>query len=48
MFSNYQLTGYKLAQYYLHDYFKLISIVSNKIGKDILFIKKNSQVLFII
>lgn len=47
IFNNYQWRGFELAQYYFYDYFKLISIISNKTGKGIPFIKKYSHFLSI-
>ncbi len=41
MFDNYQWRGSELAQYYLYDYFKLVSIVSNKTSEGIPFAKKH-------
>ncbi len=41
MFDNYQWRGYELAQYCLYDYFKLVSIVSNKTGEGIPYAKKH-------
>ncbi len=40
MFDNYQWKGSELAQYYLYNYFNLVSIVFNKTGKGILFAKE--------
>lgn len=41
MFHIYQQKNFKLlAQYCLYNYFKLVSIISNKTGEDILFTKK--------
>ena len=43
MFDYYQWKGLELAQYSLYDYFKLVSIVSNKFDKGILFPRNYSQ-----
>lgn len=40
MFNNYLLKGSELAQYFFYNYFNLVSIISNKIGKGIPFAKK--------
>lgn len=39
MFHHYEEKSYKLAQYYLYNYFKLISIISNKTSEGIPFTK---------
>lgn len=41
IFDNYQWIGSELAQYCLYDYFKLLSIVSNKTNEGILFAKEH-------
>ncbi len=40
MFNNYPWKASELAQYYFYDYFKFVSIVSNKTGEGIFFAKK--------
>ena len=45
MFDNYQWIGSELAQYSLHDYFKLVSIVSNKTDESIPFANDYPQFL---
>ncbi len=41
MFDNYQWRRSELAQYCLYDYFKLVTIVSNKTGEGVLFAKED-------
>ncbi len=41
IFDKYQWKDSQLAQYCLYDYFKLVSIISNKTSKNILFAKEH-------
>lgn len=47
MFDNYQQRDSELAPYYFYNYFKLVSIISNKTGKGIPFAKEYPHFLFV-